>query len=102
MIRRPPNTPLFPYPTLFQSEGAHGRVGGRHGRVHPGVVAAVEAEHRDANRSQLVRAWRAAVVDDRRAEAGGGAHGVVERSEEHTSELQSRQYIVLRLLLEKK
>src|SRR3712207_7366423 len=75
MIRRPPRSTLFPYTTLFRSLGG--------------------------------------LVDERlgllEAEAGRGAHDlddldllVAGRSEEHTSELQSRQYLVCRLLLEKK
>src|SRR5258707_9240102 len=78
MIRRPPRSTLFPYTTLFRSEVDHAGVavldGGRLGA--PG--------------------GRSADV--------GGAHGQLgaRRSEEHTSELQSRQYLVCRLLLEKK
>src|SRR3712207_7133784 len=88
MIRRPPRSTLFPYTTLFRSGreqrgevlvlgrepgGAAGEVGVRRDRVLPVQQAAVER-----------RAVR------------------VDRSEEHTSELQSRQYLVCRLLLEKK
>src|SRR3712207_6902066 len=84
MIRRPPRSTLFPYTTLFRSSGLlarrrHGRLvlcrGARSGRGH----AAVQSVQPD-------------VAD------GVGA----DRSEEHTSELQSRQYLVCRLLLEKK
>src|SRR3712207_8705079 len=73
MIRRPPRSTLFPYTTLFRSPR-----GGRRAR----------AGERGTRR---VRAARAAA-----ARAGR------DRSEEHTSELQSRQYLVCRLLLEKK
>src|SRR3712207_8517274 len=75
MIRRPPRSTLFPYTTLFRSSGAE----------------------------QDIRYRNALTLEDRRA--------IVEilrdtkpdlRSEEHTSELQSRQYLVCRLLLEKK
>src|SRR3712207_7747614 len=83
MIRRPPRSTLFPYTTLFRSPvrpvPAQRRV---RRRVAPRVLAAVEVE-------------RARAVDDR-------VVGHVARSEEHTSELQSRQYLVCRLLLEKK
>src|SRR3712207_6906684 len=78
MIRRPPRSTLFPYTTLFRSpREAHRRRlrGQRAGPVVGGVVLPRRA---------------------RRLPAGGG------RSEEHTSELQSRQYLVCRLLLEKK
>src|SRR3712207_8608566 len=86
MIRRPPRSTLFPYTTLFRSELPHrpGRAGHRQdrGRPAPGGIL-------------VVRAPRAAV-------ARGRAHRRAQRSEEHTSELQSRQYLVCRLLLEKK
>src|SRR3712207_7514895 len=82
MIRRPPRSTLFPYTTLFRSRGELGPVahdrsahGLAHARVHleAEVAAGAEVEVRAAL-----------------------------RSEEHTSELQSRQYLVCRLLLEKK
>src|SRR3712207_7354848 len=90
MIRRPPRSTLFPYTTLFRSaDGVDGRA--RDDR-------AVRALHRLA----AARA-RDARVDRRDARAGRGRGGRVRvRSEEHTSELQSRQYLVCRLLLEKK
>src|SRR3712207_8246010 len=73
MIRRPPRSTLFPYTTLFRSAE---RVPGR------------RAPHREARR---------------RPSASRGPQGrAPRRSEEHTSELQSRQYLVCRLLLEKK
>src|SRR3712207_8800504 len=92
MIRRPPRSTLFPYTTLFRSDeggevGVAGRLevlghlvqrlglGGQHG------VGLAEAGERAGLFGQRVG---------------------VERSEEHTSELQSRQYLVCRLLLEKK
>src|SRR3712207_7218194 len=83
MIRRPPRSTLFPYTTLFRSvEG--GRL--RHALASDDV--AVEIADEQARRRHL---------------AEGVAIGVdEERSEEHTSELQSRQYLVCRLLLEKK
>src|SRR3712207_6990253 len=87
MIRRPPRSTLFPYTTLFRS-----RVERR-----AGAGAAVGRAGGDR---------RGAALDGRRARARGRIRGVLERparrSEEHTSELQSRQYLVCRLLLEKK
>src|SRR3712207_7821460 len=87
MIRRPPRSTLFPYTTLFRSGGAlvverlqHLHV--QPGREHPGPPG-----------------------DDDSGVNGALIEGrveLVERSEEHTSELQSRQYLVCRLLLEKK
>src|SRR3712207_7098454 len=85
MIRRPPRSTLFPYTTLFRSEIAVVPVGpNTYGHPHPTTLSAL--------RHAGVRTWRT----DR--------HGTVRlmRSEEHTSELQSRQYLVCRLLLEKK
>src|SRR3712207_8464328 len=83
MIRRPPRSTLFPYTTLFRSH-QRGRV------AQPVPAQEEEAEPREAVRQ---------VVDEDAVErvAALGA-----RSEEHTSELQSRQYLVCRLLLEKK
>src|SRR3712207_7170322 len=78
MIRRPPRSTLFPYTTLFRSV----RVG------EAGVVVAPDLDLGPDLRQVLDQ-----VVDE-------GV--VVVRSEEHTSELQSRQYLVCRLLLEKK
>src|SRR3712207_8277997 len=87
MIRRPPRSTLFPYTTLFRS-----RVGRRR-RLRDGV--AVPAPHAAAAGRRPRRA--APELEHRGAE-----RRAVGRSEEHTSELQSRQYLVCRLLLEKK
>src|SRR3712207_8364747 len=81
MIRRPPRSTLFPYTTLFRSGGARGSLR----RAGWGAAMAEAA---------LVR-----VEGVEKAYAPGAAPA---RSEEHTSELQSRQYLVCRLLLEKK
>src|SRR3712207_8546291 len=72
MIRRPPRSTLFPYTTLFRSR---------------------------LRRVRRARRGRGGKDRRRRSDGGGHGHG---RSEEHTSELQSRQYLVCRLLLEKK
>src|SRR3712207_8709255 len=94
MIRRPPRSTLFPYTTLFRSRGrplpgteepcAH--------QAHPAVDdrAVVGAGHVDPHRVPRVPGRPGIVL------------GFPVRSEEHTSELQSRQYLVCRLLLEKK
>src|SRR3712207_7603579 len=90
MIRRPPRSTLFPYTTLFRSREPH--VLHRVLRIE---VDAVEGAVR------VPRRRRAAGVSE--VEDGVGKPGApVVRSEEHTSELQSRQYLVCRLLLEKK
>src|SRR3712207_7908060 len=88
MIRRPPRSTLFPYTTLFRS--ARVLVRAEHADLlrHPGS-SQPRRRHAAGHHSQdQLIAVRAGVVDV--------------RSEEHTSELQSRQYLVCRLLLEKK
>src|SRR3712207_6905508 len=88
MIRRPPRSTLFPYTTLFRSEAVAGSLL-REPRADDPVP-------RDEPRpAPLRRRWER----QRPAEEGGQLR---HRSEEHTSELQSRQYLVCRLLLEKK
>src|SRR2546422_1797568 len=81
MIRRPPRSTLFPYTTLFRSRNI-----GRRGEPAAPVLDVGEDEYRQA-----------AGTGRRR-----GAATSVHRSEEHTSELQSRLHLVCRLLLEKK
>src|SRR3712207_8781854 len=93
MIRRPPRSTLFPYTTLFRS-----RQSGDAGlpRRLPGGVAAggaARAGRGSQNRHPEIEPASPAS----RSDEGNGR-----RSEEHTSELQSRQYLVCRLLLEKK
>src|SRR3712207_8704090 len=92
MIRRPPRSTLFPYTTLFRSRRRHGRAGGRRPVSRAGVPAA-RAHGGGRRRGPAVPAG------DRQRPA---AVHHPPRSEEHTSELQSRQYLVCRLLLEKK
>src|SRR3712207_8644975 len=94
MIRRPPRSTLFPYTTLFRSERVLQE------RLVRGAVAQPEVEQPGADRG----AHGAARVGrpGQRHRQVVVADGVVVRSEEHTSELQSRQYLVCRLLLEKK
>src|SRR3712207_7246331 len=95
MIRRPPRSTLFPYTTLFRSlvdqlGGDPERRGGG-ALAHPGLqhpqLVALDGEL-DVAQVPVVRLQR--------------RHDAEQRSEEHTSELQSRQYLVCRLLLEKK
>src|SRR2546429_3954446 len=92
MIRRPPRSTLFPYTTLFRSRVAV-QIIGRHRLLEPGHVQLLELAP-DADRGAHV--VRAVCVQH---DLDSGAHG---RSEEHTSELQSRLHLVCRLLLEKK
>src|SRR3712207_7298794 len=89
MIRRPPRSTLFPYTTLFRSA----RDGQAPGAGLGAALAAIGPE--DAGRGPDPGQHRGEGDGQ-----GGGPHA--DRSEEHTSELQSRQYLVCRLLLEKK
>src|SRR3712207_6924586 len=91
MIRRPPRSTLFPYTTLFRSLRRQGQ----------GSVA----EYADRTADQVERFsgyLRETEVEEIVDEVRGFARRRPARSEEHTSELQSRQYLVCRLLLEKK
>src|SRR3712207_8226695 len=97
MIRRPPRSTLFPYTTLFRSLlqeafDAGDRAGDDVGGVAPGLQDLGVARERCDLHARRVRVVEVA--------ARHHEHGL--RSEEHTSELQSRQYLVCRLLLEKK
>src|SRR3712207_7777578 len=100
MIRRPPRSTLFPYTTLFRSPASGSR------SAKPGRLQASGSED-DAEEDQ------AHYQGEREPDEADQGHTEVrnveaapiegpERSEEHTSELQSRQYLVCRLLLEKK
>src|SRR2546422_3102798 len=94
MIRRPPRSTLFPYTTLFRSRraGADPREGAGEGSQPP-----LSNRHRAQDRSVAPEAGpRLGPPED------GGAFRLEGRSEEHTSELQSRLHLVCRLLLEKK
>src|SRR3712207_8561372 len=93
MIRHPPRSTLFPSTTLFRSnkelKGACiiGQSGGPTAVINASILGAIQTA---LNAPQITRVF-------------GAAHGITGvRSEEHTSELQSRQYLVCRLLLEKK
>src|SRR3712207_8332052 len=95
MIRRPPRSTLFPYTTLFRSEGSLPP------RLQANLAGFLSAYgHRGVAEIDLgVPRWS----DDATHVLGVLANYLrLERSEEHTSELQSRQYLVCRLLLEKK
>src|SRR3712207_6931744 len=95
MIRRPPRSTLFPYTTLFRSQGS--RCHGAHHGIAPAKVTtagAMSERSRDLLDTESPRCLVGAPA--------ATTLGAVSRSEEHTSELQSRQYLVCRLLLEKK
>src|SRR3712207_8904980 len=95
MIRRPPRSTLFPYTTLFRSAGPFLPEVVLRRRLLPLVPDLPGLRFQALHSRDAGEAFRLAVVRDVR-----GAFNV--RSEEHTSELQSRQYLVCRLLLEKK
>src|SRR5947209_15390162 len=102
MIRRPARSPLFPYTTLFRSKTtlSESALFARWAAVQLGAVAVTFVGAWIAHR--FVRAVGGADVTSRGASRSRPAAGAAsERSEEHTSELQSRQYLVCRLLLEK-
>src|SRR2546427_1866838 len=86
MIRRPPRSTLFPYTTLFRSHHSPGLVAGV---LRPELLAGHQGQW------QLRAPWRRAGNADRDGRPD-------DRSEEHTSELQSQSNLVCRLLLEKK
>src|SRR3712207_7496027 len=91
MIRRPPRSTLFPYTTLFRSQRRPQRLGV--GRPDLNLATVVSRSEQVGERA--VGDQRPGPDDDHVVDGLG-------RSEEHTSELQSRQYLVCRLLLEKK
>src|SRR2546422_3553039 len=98
MIRRPPRSTLFPYTTLFRSLALGSR--DRHGRR---LRAELLVPGLDRVRPGRQAFDREATVGPRNGIERIGAHASVRvRSEEHTSELQSRLHLVCRLLLEKK
>src|SRR3712207_7301255 len=87
MIRRPPRSTLFPYTTLFRSASLYARLYGSWINLKPWSLPPTLSAHLTARSSERY---------------SGLAEETLKRSEEHTSELQSRQYLVCRLLLEKK
>src|SRR3712207_8726224 len=92
MIRRPPISTLFPYTTLFRSRRPHPPTPERLLENQPVRGIVVDDQHPQACQRCRRKPGRRIGRDPERR---------VERSEEHTSELQSRQYLVCRLLLEK-
>src|SRR3712207_8769815 len=93
MIRRPPRSTLFPYTTLFRSGGVGDIVsceGSENDIIH--IVRYPALENRIRVASNVTTSSNSLITND----------NILLRSEEHTSELQSRQYLVCRLLLEKK
>src|SRR3712207_8613710 len=98
MIRRPPRSTLFPYTTLFRSDDEEG------GGQEADRDRRADGEGRDLLRVHVGRPDRRHQSEEDEDEDLAQPEVAVglRRSEEHTSELQSRQYLVCRLLLEKK
>src|SRR5689334_23741234 len=94
MIRRPPRSTLFPYTTLFRSEGLN---------ESNSVFGSARAfsTHSSVGRSSRILP-RSTMADSSMQQMAGIPMMVADRSEEHTSELQSQFHLVCRLLLEKK
>src|SRR3712207_7522273 len=88
MIRRPPRSTLFPYTTLFRSPA----------ELLAEVVSALRDRPGDVDLPERMSVFGATRLAQGRLQV----LAALARSEEHTSELQSRQYLVCRLLLEKK
>src|SRR3712207_9561958 len=102
MIRRPPRSTLFPYTTLFRSALAvvAGGVGYliKNNQKKQAVIAAAQAQEEEKEEDTAVdNVVNLLPLDPMEVELGYALLPLVERSEEHTSELQSRQYIVCRL-----
>src|SRR3712207_7222711 len=93
MIRRPPRSTLFPYTTLFRSDSPPPASWPSSAHFTDGQTSPTTTHRRSAARVRAREATLSASSVNRRSAS---------RSEEHTSELQSRQYLVCRLLLEKK
>src|SRR2546422_1502220 len=89
MIRRPPRSTLFPYTTLFRSQSGV--------RAVFVPLALLQKEIGQANKVNVIL-----LSESSRRAPDPAAHNAKTRSEEHTSELQSRLHLVCRLLLEKK
>src|SRR2546425_5264074 len=103
MIRRPPRSTLFPYTTLFRSRPLDSPVRARAGhRARDPVAPLVPGRAPELRRQLRRQKRRRRPRRQARDHLGGGRRPEPDRSEEHTSELQSLAYLVCRLLLEKK
>src|SRR3712207_6977003 len=99
MIRRPPRSTLFPYTTLFRSRPTLLEDGASRSPSSTATCSVVPAPSGPACRPRRCSTARPSTSQ---AAITHGLARLASRSEEHTSELQSRQYLVCRLLLEKK
>src|SRR3712207_6973959 len=102
MIRRPPRSTLFPYTTLFRSDGMYIELtNAMFNSTNPDVSPEGPREVMERVGPQVTQHCME-MIAERRKKPTDDLVSVLVRSEEHTSELQSRQYLVCRLLLEKK
>src|SRR3712207_8354273 len=99
MIRRPPSSTLFPYPTLFRS-ACLGFMNGM--ELAAAMIDSGLVDHALIVNGEDARAVQERTIDRLNRPETVARDVLSQRSEEHTSELQSRQYLVCRLLLEKK
>src|SRR3712207_8459421 len=99
MIRRPPRSTLFPYTTLFRSFDDESGWTDLADRLRFAVLLPEQQEE-----NNQTRCFNFFLESENRRGRGEAASikAMIDRSEEHTAELQSRQYLVCRLLLEKK
>src|SRR2546422_6881225 len=95
MIRRPPRSTLFPYTTLFRSRAASPC-------ISPSISSSGASERISSSAVRIFCAEGASLVPKLECESRAALGTTPKRSEEHTSELQSRLHLVCRLLLEKK
>src|SRR5687768_17813481 len=100
MLRRPPRSTLFPYTTLFRSPPDPNAPADPRGNFNPEEINPPVATK--GGMTALLHAARQGYIAAAEALIDGGADINQQRSEEHTSELQSRLHLVCRLLLEKK
>src|SRR5258708_20572572 len=101
MIRRPPRSTLFPYTTLFRSLGEQG-FGVHSVATAPAMDKVIGKEDVDMIILDLMLPGEDGMSVCRRLRAAGRRTPIIMRSEEHTSELQSPDHLVCRLLLENK
>src|SRR5690349_23390459 len=101
MIRRPPRTTLFPYTTLFRSQNKVEKMNPYH-PVNGNIGEKVAVQKHAGNNKKTQRSGGRIHIARGKAQQNNEGQKKNSRSEEHTSELQSRRDLVCRLLLEKK
>src|SRR3712207_8455965 len=102
MIRRPPRSTLFPYTTLFRSDDIGDEPASLLAEIGIRQQAVGRPRHQRAGGRRPIASLQLLVGPPDIGNSGAVGRPGSRRSEEHTSELQSRQYLVCRLLIEKK